>query len=1140
MEGTQKHVQTPEQPLPGAILPQRDSNIPLRQRYAVEAAERERQAARLQSTGTSSASTHAEPGPSAVATRLQYMSAADMKWTMSFLRIAEVIAAALLALILVAKLKDRDHWLATRGHLSIAGTVIFSFMFLLLLAFFAAFAARVHHSVRQHCEWTQRQRRALSILAVEALTQILNLGFVVAADIYLLLRPCHIRSRITTGLTFGNWTCWNTLFLILTVRAHNLNMWQDRHGNPKGGCTDATLLDAPWSIHVPKLGLWTTVEVLNVVQTALAVHGTVDEAPSDCSKWKSDCRQDVAFTTLAGVIFAIFFAYFGLFFYYLSRAFRQLRAHNYRDFRVTNQTARLMLRTRVTAITIFAAAFVIYYFVKMDACPEYTSSASGYLPLHLVMTAKVAVQLYLYTPTDPALGQQHVLQAWLQQFSWTEADKPGKLEQRRRQARESSAAREALDREPMFCFETAIKLYYFSHIIYYYEKLEGVLPECAACARNPVEHVGLNRQRLSQTLEQLRPRMSNLDQAAGRVPSATAPSPAAFATHLSGVQGVGKRVVCPECQSEGRQAPITGVGSGGSAAAAKLDSLDFALGLYRLEDLEMMWERLWDTVALVGWGPGRIVVVFRGTTTLKNVFADLQAWQATHPSARGRSFLGRRPAVHNGFLKSYLANGFNERIVSKVLDVVRSNDWPSTQVYLTGHSLGGALAMLAAYDVARALEGVAKRTEVACYTFGSPRVGNYAFAWDYGKTVPDSWSIVNDQDAVARNAKFWLLYKRPGQRVLINDRGDMLVRPSFVELSMQQSPFLTSLSQHYLLSYRDSLAAVCTAQMSRKKRVQGGLAGVMVLLEGDEFVRGILEPAGLTLADVRNRHLISSKSPLQEQRPWTASRQLSRPRALPIGPTSTTTAERPTSLPSPFHEVALLPGLKLAQQPSTDAAAAAAQLPGTRPGAEAAAAAQLPGTRPAAGAAAAAERPGVRDEERADAPRPMQPRHSARVANDFWWTALPRGVSSRSLGPQMNASLAGLPPRPDPPKPAALSPAYSGVRWFQGAKSGRSSSGPSSLGATASMLAGLGDLFRGHAPPNFLNAAAAPSERGIPGAQAAAASRPPNAPNPAAPIVRDVEAGGHEPGKLRQGTLNLEYPGDSLRGVSSGQPNGHA
>ncbi len=57
------------------------------------------------------------------------------------------------------------------------------------------------------------------ILAIEALSQIVNLGIVVAGNVYLLLRPCHIRSRITTVLAFGNWTCWNTLFLILTVRS---------------------------------------------------------------------------------------------------------------------------------------------------------------------------------------------------------------------------------------------------------------------------------------------------------------------------------------------------------------------------------------------------------------------------------------------------------------------------------------------------------------------------------------------------------------------------------------------------------------------------------------------------------------------------------------------------------------------------------------------------------------------------------------------------------------------------------------------------------------------------------------------------------------------------------------------------------
>ena len=105
------------------------------------------------------------------------------------------------------------------------------------------------------------------------------------------------------------------------------------------------------------------------------------------------------------------------------------------------------------------------------------------------------------------------------------------------------------------------------------------------------------------------------------------------------MQGLTNRTVCPECHSE-RHPKISG---NVAAAAAKLDSLDFALGLYRLEDLEMMWERLWDTVALVGWGPGRIVVVFRGTTTLKNVFADLQAWLLCCQWCFFRFWMGNMP-----------------------------------------------------------------------------------------------------------------------------------------------------------------------------------------------------------------------------------------------------------------------------------------------------------------------------------------------------------------------------------------------------------------------------------------------------------------------------------------------------------------
>ena len=43
------------------------------------------------------------------------------------------------------------------------------------------------------------------------------------------------------------------------------------------------------------------------------------------------------------------------------------------------------------------------------------------------------------------------------------------------------------------------------------------------------------------------------------------------------------------------------------------------------------------------------------------------------------------------------------------------------------------------------------------------------------------------QDAVARTAKFVLLFKRPGQRVMINVKGDLIVRPSYAEANLQRT-----------------------------------------------------------------------------------------------------------------------------------------------------------------------------------------------------------------------------------------------------------------------------------------------------------------------------------------------------------------
>ena len=44
------------------------------------------------------------------------------------------------------------------------------------------------------------------------------------------------------------------------------------------------------------------------------------------------------------------------------------------------------------------------------------------------------------------------------------------------------------------------------------------------------------------------------------------------------------------------------------------------------------------------------------------------------------------------------------------------------------------------------------------------------------------------QDVVSRRGKFFKLYKRAGPRVIINRRGDLIVRPSYAEANVQRIP----------------------------------------------------------------------------------------------------------------------------------------------------------------------------------------------------------------------------------------------------------------------------------------------------------------------------------------------------------------
>jgi hypothetical protein len=81
--------------------------------------------------------------------------------------------------------------------------------------------------------------------------------------------------------------------------------------------------------------------------------------------------------------------------------------------------------------------------------------------------------------------------------------------------------------------------------------------------------------------------------------------------------------------------------------------------------------------------------------------------------------------------------------------IEKAKDESIKQYIFVGHSLGGAMASLAVFDLLH--EKLIKKTAISpiLITFGQPRVGNYAFSNELMKSVPIVYRIVNKFDVVA-------------------------------------------------------------------------------------------------------------------------------------------------------------------------------------------------------------------------------------------------------------------------------------------------------------------------------------------------------------------------------------------------------
>lgn len=113
-------------------------------------------------------------------------------------------------------------------------------------------------------------------------------------------------------------------------------------------------------------------------------------------------------------------------------------------------------------------------------------------------------------------------------------------------------------------------------------------------------------------------------------------------------------------------------------------------------------------------------------------------------------------SVHLGFNQGY--NSVKPQVLAWV-DSIRAI-YSDAKIILTGHSLGGALSVMAASHL-HSIYG----TVTHLYTMGQPRVGNDKYAAFMNKFIPNTYRIVNYADQVPHVPQSILGFKHSGYEI---------------------------------------------------------------------------------------------------------------------------------------------------------------------------------------------------------------------------------------------------------------------------------------------------------------------------------------------------------------------------------------
>ncbi len=168
-----------------------------------------------------------------------------------------------------------------------------------------------------------------------------------------------------------------------------------------------------------------------------------------------------------------------------------------------------------------------------------------------------------------------------------------------------------------------------------------------------------------------------------------------------------------------------------------------------------------DTQGFLATNNERTIIVFRGTDSKEDWRTNLQF--SKEPGPFGDSF------VHKGIQEAFFHVAFD------IGQLIERHHTPEKELWLTGHSLGGALSIILAANLLKRqihIDGI--------YTFAAPRIGDEAFSNTLNSTLKGLHvRVVNENDLVPY-LPLEALFTHSGNIVLLAENGSNLtdVTPS--------------------------------------------------------------------------------------------------------------------------------------------------------------------------------------------------------------------------------------------------------------------------------------------------------------------------------------------------------------------------